>query len=441
MSYVCLFWKSLSNEINKIALLTLGCSKNLVDSERLAGLLDGKQFQITTNPNEADAVIINTCGFIKPAKEESIKLILQMAELRRRKRIKKLIVFGCLSQRYPELKKQILLIDELYGIEPYQQIVNNLGKTYISDYGRLLLTPPHYSYLKIAEGCNHRCSFCAIPNIKGKYRSRKMEDLLNEAKDLAKQGVQELNIIAQDTTYYGRDIYGNSKLAVLLQKIAENTELKWIRLLYTYPTNFPKDVLKVIAQNNNICKYIDLPLQHISDNVLNSMKRGTNKQKILDLIKEIRDTIPDIAIRTTLIVGYPNETENDFEELYEFVAEQKFERLGVFTYSPEEDTPAYELGDPIPTNVKEERLDKIMRLQQKISLERNRSLIGKEIDVIIDDLSNKYYIGRTQYDAPEIDNGVIIKSKKKFLPGVILRAKVIDAEEYDLHVEYPPNLA
>jgi ribosomal protein S12 methylthiotransferase len=429
-----------SEEIKKIAIFTLGCNKNLVDSERLAGILDGKQFELTYNINEAEAVIINTCGFIKPAKEESIQLILQMAELRRRNKIKKLIVFGCLSQRYPDLKNQILQIDEVFGIEPYKQIVDSFGKKYVSEYSRFLMTPPHYSYLKISEGCNHRCSFCAIPLIKGKYRSRKMEDLLIEAKDLSKQGVQELNIIAQDTTFYGKDIYGTYKLPVLLNNLAENFEFKWIRLLYTYPTNFPKDVLKVIAKHDNICKYIDLPLQHISNNVLHSMKRRSTKESITELIKEIRDTIPDVAIRTTFIVGYPNETEQDFEELYSFVEEQKFERLGVFTYSPEEGTSAYSLADPIPQEIKDERLDKIMRLQQQISLERNKSLIGNTIDVIIDDDENKkFYIGRTQFDAPEIDNGVIIKSSKKFLPGVVIKAKVVRAEEYDLHVEYPAN--
>lgn len=430
----------MSEEIKKIAIFTLGCNKNLVDSERLAGILDGKQFELTYNINEAEAVIINTCGFIKPAKEESIQLILQMAELRRRNKIKKLIVFGCLSQRYPDLKNQILQIDEVFGIEPYKQIVDSFGKKYVSEYSRFLMTPPHYSYLKISEGCNHRCSFCAIPLIKGKYRSRKMEDLLIEAKDLSKQGVQELNIIAQDTTFYGKDIYGTYKLPVLLNNLAENFEFKWIRLLYTYPTNFPKDVLKVIAKHDNICKYIDLPLQHISNNVLHSMKRRSTKESITELIKEIRDTIPDVAIRTTFIVGYPNETEQDFEELYSFVEEQKFERLGVFTYSPEEGTSAYSLADPIPQEIKDERLDKIMRLQQQISLERNKSLIGNTIDVIIDDDENKkFYIGRTQFDAPEIDNGVIIKSSKKFLPGVVIKAKVVRAEEYDLHVEYPAN--
>ncbi|HOM05143.1 MAG TPA: 30S ribosomal protein S12 methylthiotransferase RimO [Candidatus Kapabacteria bacterium] len=430
----------MSEEIKKIAIFTLGCNKNLVDSERLAGILDGKQFELTYNINEAEAVIINTCGFIKPAKEESIQLILQMAELRRRNKIKKLIVFGCLSQRYPDLKNQILQIDKVFGIEPFKQIVDSFGKKYVSEYSRFLMTPPHYSYLKISEGCNHRCSFCAIPLIKGKYRSRKMEDLLIEAKDLSKQGVQELNIIAQDTTFYGKDIYGTYKLPVLLNNLAENFEFKWIRLLYTYPTNFPKDVLKVIAKHDNICKYIDLPLQHISNNVLHSMKRRSTKESITELIKEIRDTIPDVAIRTTFIVGYPNETEQDFEELYSFVEEQKFERLGVFTYSPEEGTSAYSLADPIPQEIKDERLDKIMRLQQQISLERNKSLIGNTIDVIIDDDENKkFYIGRTQFDAPEIDNGVIIKSSKKFLPGVIIKAKVVRAEEYDLHVEYPAN--
>ncbi len=430
----------MNSEINKIAILTLGCSKNLVDSERLAALLEGKQFELTDKPFEADAVIINTCGFIKAAKEESVRLILQMAELRHRRKIKKLIVFGCLSERYPELKNQIVQIDEIFGVEPYKEIVNTFGRTYISDYGRILMTPPHYSYLKIAEGCNHRCSFCAIPLIRGKYRSRKLEDVLSEAKDLAKQGVQELNIIAQDTTYYGRDIYGTSKLAVLLQKIATQNDFKWIRLLYTYPMNFPKDILKVIADNSNICKYIDLPLQHISNNVLSSMKRGITKEKIIDLIKEIRDRIPNVAIRTTLIVGYPTETEYDFEELYNFVEETRFDRLGVFTYSPEEGTPAFELGNPIQDEIKEQRLDKIMLLQQRISLENNQKLVGKEIDVIIDSDNKRSYIGRTQHDAPEIDNGVILKSSKKFLPGIIVRAKVTRAEEYDLHTEYVATL-
>lgn len=427
-----------NNPIQKVAVLTLGCSKNLVDSEKLLGLLDGKNFEITEDANNADAIVINTCGFIKSAKEESIELILQAAELKRRKKIKKLIVFGCLSERYPEIKSEVNLLDDVFGVDSYNHILQSLGTSYQGDYGRMLLTPSHYSYLKIAEGCNHKCSFCAIPAIRGNYVSRPIDDLVREAKSLAYAGVQELNIIAQDTTSYGRDLYGESKLAELLERVSDIQELKWVRLLYTYPTNFPREILKVMAERDNICKYLDIPLQHISDNVLSSMRRGANREKINNLIDEIKQTVPNVALRTTFIVGYPTETEKDFEELYKFIEKTKFDRLGVFAYSPEEGTSAFELGDKIPEEVKNYRLDKIMKLQQKISLKKNKALIGKNINIIIDSENDKRYIGRTMHDAPEIDNGVVIKTKKKFMPGVIINATVVGAEEYDIHVQYPP---
>ncbi len=428
-----------NNDIQKVAVLTLGCSKNLVDSEKLLALLEGKSFELTEDVNEADAVIVNTCGFIKSAKEESVNLILQAAELKRRKKIKKLIVFGCLTERYPDIKSEISSLDGVYGVEAYKEILNSLGNSYKSDYGRVLLTPPHYSYLKIAEGCNHQCSFCAIPAIRGSYVSRPIDEIVREAKGLVINGVQELNIIAQDSTSYGRDLYGESKLAELLKRVADINDLKWLRLLYTYPTNFPKGILKVMAERSNICKYLDIPLQHISDSVLSSMRRGSNKLKINSLIEDIRATIPDVALRTTFIVGYPTETEADFEELYNFIEKVEFDRLGVFAYSHEEGTTAYKLGDIVPDEVKNYRLDAIMKLQQRISLKKNKALIGKDLDVIIDDINDKYYIGRTMHDAPEIDNGVIIKTKKRFTAGAIIKATVTNAEEYDLHVEYPPR--
>ena len=423
--------------IEKVAVLTLGCSKNVVDSENLMGMMRSAGIEIVENLKQADAIIVNTCGFVESAKTESIEAIFEMTEYRRRKSAQKLIVMGCLSERYAEsLKNQIPLIDDIYGVNSYDEVLNALGKKPVQDYGRVLLTPSHYSYLKIAEGCNHKCAFCAIPSIRGAYRSRTIEELLAEAEKLAASGVKELNIIAQDSTYYGKDLYGEQMLPKLLQELADLNLFPWIRLLYTYPTNFPLSLAKVIADNESICSYLDLPLQHISDKVLKAMGRGSNQKKIKSLLEELRKSIPNLRLRTTFIVGFPNETEEDFEELAQFIEEQEFDRLGVFAYSREDGTPAFELGDPISIETKNKRIERLMLLQQEISLRKNRMLVGKDIEVIIDSDNTKSYIGRTRFDAPEIDNGVIIRSKKKLKAGEIIKTKVIEASEYDIIVQY-----
>lgn len=422
--------------IETVAVLTLGCSKNVVDSENLMGMMRSAGIEIVDNLKQADAIIVNTCGFVESAKAESIEAIFEMTEYRRRKSAQKLIVMGCLSERYAEsLKNQIPLIDDIYGVNSYNEVLYALGKKPVQDYGRVLLTPSHYSYLKIAEGCNHKCAFCAIPSIRGEYRSRPLEELLAEAEKLASQGVKELNIIAQDSTYYGKDLYKEQMLPKLLQELADMKLFPWIRLLYSYPTNFPTGLAKVIAENESICSYLDLPLQHISDKVLKAMGRGSNQKKIKTLLDDLRQTIPNLRLRTTFIVGFPKETEESFEELAKFVEEQEFDRMGVFAYSREDGTPAFELGDPISYEIKQQRIERLMLLQQDISLRKNRALLGKEIEVIVDNDNVKSYIGRTRYDAPEIDNGVIIRTKKKLKAGDIIKANVVDASEYDIIVQ------
>jgi len=423
----------INSDIKTVALLTLGCSKNVVDSEYLISHLEDSGFEVSTNPQNCDALIINTCGFINDAKQESINVIFQGSELKRRRKIKQLIVMGCLSERYADsLKNQIPHIDNVIGVNTPEKVVESLGGIFQNVYKRRLLTLPHYAYLKIAEGCNHRCSFCAIPMIRGNYRSRRMKDILREAEGLAKDGVKEINIIAQDTTYYGKDLYYEQRLPSLVNRLAQENYFKWIRVLYTYPTAFPIRLTEVMAKHDNVCKYLDLPLQHISDNILKSMGRGAIKKRITSLLDEIRSIVPNIAIRTTFIVGYPNETEDEFIDLLHFVEDQRFARLGVFAYSPEEGTPAFSLGDPISIEVKNQRIDRIMLCQQKISLSANRSLINSNIDVIVDSKNANTYLGRTQADAPEIDNGVVIRTKKKLNPGMIITAKVIQAKEYDI---------
>lgn len=421
--------------IKSASVLTLGCNKNTVDSELIIGRLKANDINIVQDVNKADALIINTCGFIKSAKEESVNLIMQACDLKETKKIKKLIVVGCLAERYKqELAEQIHQVDKFFGINASEDILKELkGENKYELLGeRELLTPKHYAYLKISDGCNHKCSFCAIPLIKGKYHSRSEEDILQEVERLTKIGVKELNIIAQDTTYYGIDTYGKQKLADLLKRISDFNELKWIRLLYTYPLNFPKEILDVISERDNICKYIDIPFQHVSPKILKSMKRGVSAKDTLDLIKLIKDKIPNIAIRTTFIVGYPNETEREFNELLEFVKKEKLDRVGVFTYSQEEDTLAFDLGDDIAEEIKNKRRMKLMEAQSKISLEKNKALIGKKIKVIIDRKNNNEYYARTEFDAPEVDNSVIIKSTKPLGIGEFYNVEIIDAQEYDL---------
>ncbi len=420
----------------KIGIITLGCSKNTVDSERLASQLNHNNFTLVEDPNEADTIIINTCGFIEDAKEESINTILEAIELKKMGEIKKVIVTGCLSQRYEvELQKELPEVDSFHGTEDYEGILREIGgdlkKELLGE--RALYTPNHFSYLKISEGCNNPCSFCAIPLIRGKHVSKTIEELYDEAKFLATKGVRELNIIGQDTTYYGKDIYKKRALAELLNKISTINNIEWIRLLYSYPYQFPEEVITEIANNQKICKYIDIPLQHISDNVLKSMRRKITSLQTRELVEKFKTRIPNITLRTTFIVGYPSETEKDFEELYNFVKETKFDRVGVFTYSPEEDTYAYDLGNPIHAKEKERRKQAIMELQKDISFENNSKYLDTIQKVLIDRVENEFYIGRTERDAPEVDGEVIITAPKNNLEiGKFYDLKINDCTEYDL---------
>lgn len=422
------------NDFNKskIAVLTLGCSKNVVDSEQLIGLLKKNNFDYTLNHEEADSWIINTCGFVRDAKEESMNLIVQAGRLKSQGKLKKVIVFGCFAQRYlDDLKANIKDIDFFFGVGSYTDIIRALKGKVLYGAERELITPFYTAYLKIGEGCNHGCAFCAIPLIKGKYKSREMSDILSEAKNLYDRGVKEINIIAQDTTYWGKDIYGKSRLPELIERISD-IKFDWVRVLYTYPVGFPMDLIEVMADRQNVCKYLDMPLQHISDSVLKDMGRGINGQKIKDLISEIRANIPNITLRSTFITGFPTETEDNFKELLQFVKSVKLDRVGVFAYSPEEDTKAFKLGDPIPDLIKEKRVEKIMIAQQKISLEKNKKLIGETLKVLVDSEHEGAYIGRTERDAPEVDNSVIIQSKKTLQEGSFVNVKISAASEYDL---------
>lgn len=426
----------MSKKQETISLLTLGCSKNTVDSENLIGYLETAGFSYVNSTSKADNLIINTCGFIKPAKEESLQVIIDALELKKRGKIKNVIVTGCLAERYKdEISSQLNDIDLIIGLNSTDKILNflkpDLKKELTGE--RHLLTPKHFAYLKISEGCNHQCSFCAIPVIRGKYLSRNQEDLLQEANTLCKIGVKELNIIAQDTTYYGVDLSGKSQLAGLLRKLSNLNKFEWIRLLYTYPLNFPTEVLDVINERENICKYIDIPLQHSSSVILKAMKRKMNREQTSDLIDLIREKISNVAIRSTFIVGFPGETEKKFQQLYDFILEKRIDRVGIFTYSREENTKAFILGDTIPENVKQERRDILMKAQMQISLEKNKELIGKQKKVIIDAKIDKLsYSGRTEHDAPEVDNAVIIKSKLNIPIGSFQVVKITDATEYDL---------
>ncbi len=419
----------------KVSILTLGCSKNLVDSEHLVGLLDSNNITITDDINDCDTIVINTCGFIGPSKEESINLILEASELKRQGKINKLIVMGCLSERYKdELKSQLNDVDDIFGVDSNANVLQAIaGSDYCLNDSRRLLTPPHFAYLKIAEGCNHECSFCAIPMIRGRYKSRSIEDIVNETEQLVKAGVKEINMISQDTTYYGRDYDGKPHLAELLDRVSDVDGLKWLRVHYLYPTAFPEEVLKVIAEKDNICNYVDIPFQHISDKILKSMRRGTNSSYIRKLINTIRNTIPDVAIRSTFIVGYPGETEDDFNELYEFIENEKLDRVGVFTYSHEDGTHAFSLIDTVMQEEKERRKEKIMLLQQKISLEKNKNKIGKTFEVLIDEVNDKNYIGRTEHDAPDVDNLVHFTSNKTHNTGDFVKVEITSAEEYDIY--------
>lgn len=422
----------------KVNVITLGCSKNIYDSEVLMGQLRANDFTVSHEDDNSDApvVIINTCGFIDNAKQESINTILEWADAKERGLVEKVYVTGCLSERYkPDLEKEIPNIDEYFGTRDLPRLLKTLNADYKHELigERLLTTPLHYAYFKVSEGCDRPCSFCAIPLMRGGHVSIPMERLITQAKDLAKHGVKELILIAQDLTYYGLDIYKKRVLAELLKKLCEVEGIEWIRLHYAFPQGFPMDALDVIASEPKICKYLDMPLQHITDNMLKSMRRGTTKQRTIDLIKAIREKIPGIAIRTTLIAGYPGETEQDFEEMKQWVQETRFERLGIFTYSHEENTHAFKLEDDVPPKVKQKRADEIMKVQKKISLEHNKSLIGRTMKVLIDKKEGDYFVGRTEYDSPEVDNEVYIKADKNYLrTGDFVDVKITSAKEYDL---------
>ena len=428
--------------MKKINIITLGCSKNTVDSEHLAAQLTAMDYKVVFDSDRTDAevVVINTCGFIGDAKQESIDTILRAAQLKSEGRIEELFVVGCLSQRYAdELRPELPEVDDFFGVNDWAGIVERLGAKYReeNETKRELSTPSHYAYLKISEGCNWMCGYCAIPLIRGRHKSVPMDALIAEAEALAENGVRELMVIAQDTTYYGVDIYGERKLAELLERLCRIEKIEWIRLHYAYPTDFPDEVIEVMAREKKICKYLDIPFQHISDNQLSAMKRRHTKEDALNLIKKLRTAIPDIALRTTLLVGYPTESDADFAELVEFVRETKFDRLGVFAYSEEEGTySATRLTDDVPEQTKQERVDTIMRLQERISLENNAKRIGQKLRVIIDRKEGDFYIGRSEYDSPEVDQEIIIDSGgKRLYRGRFYVVAVTDAEDYDLYAK------
>ncbi len=425
----------------KINIITLGCSKNLVDSENLATQINDKNIEFTFDEFnfDADTVVINTCGFIADAKEESINTIIEFAKAKSEGKIDNLYVMGCLSERYKdELASDIPEVNQYFGVNDMQQIAEQLKIDYKKELlgERVISTPSHFAYLKISEGCDRTCAFCAIPLIRGKHKSVPKEILLKQAKNLAAKGVKELILIAQDLTYYGLDIYKKQMLPELVESLSKIKGIEIIRLHYAYPANFPDDILRVMKDKNNVAKYLDIPFQHISDSVLKRMKRRHTARQTTDLIKKIREEIPEIAIRTTLLVGFPGETEKDFEELKSFVKEMRFDRLGVFTYSEEEDTYGgdnYE--DDVPEEIKQKRADEIMEIQQQISYEINQTKVGKIFKVIIDKENENYFIGRTEFDSPEVDNEVLINKNKKLKIGEIYSVKIISAEEFDLFGE------
>ncbi|NCT18322.1 MAG: 30S ribosomal protein S12 methylthiotransferase RimO [Flavobacteriaceae bacterium CG_4_8_14_3_um_filter_34_10] len=421
---------------NKINVVTLGCSKNVYDSEILMGQLRANNKEVV-HEEEGNIVVINTCGFIANAKEESINTILEYVQKKEDGLIDKVFVTGCLSERYkPDLQKEIPLVDQYFGTTELPGLLKALGADYKHELigERLTTTPKNYAYLKIAEGCDRPCSFCAIPIMRGKHRSTPIEDLVLEAEKLATKGVKELILIAQDLTYYGLDIYKKRNLAELLQALVEVEGIEWIRLHYAFPTGFPMDVLEIMRNEPKICNYIDIPLQHISDSILKSMRRGTTHAKTTKLLQDFRAAVPEMAIRTTLIVGYPGETEEDFQTLKNWVAEMRFERLGCFTYSHEENTHAYNLEDDVPEDVKQERANEIMELQSQISWELNQEKIGKEFKVVIDRKEGAYFVGRTEFDSPDVDNEVLIDAAKYYVKtGDFARVIITEAADFDLY--------
>ncbi len=423
---------------NKINVVTLGCSKNVYDSEVLMGQLKANNKEVV-HEDEGNIVVINTCGFIANAKEESINTILDYVQKKQDGTVDKVFVTGCLSERYkPDLQKEIPDVDQYFGTTELPSLLKALEADYRHELigERLTTTPKNYAYLKIAEGCDRPCSFCAIPLMRGKHKSTPIEELVIEAEKLATNGVKEIILIAQDLTYYGLDIYKKRNLAELLKELIKVEGIDWIRLHYAFPTGFPLDVLEVMRNESKVCNYIDIPLQHISDSVLKSMKRGFGKEKINRLLKDFRERVPGMAIRTTLIVGYPGETEENFQELKQWVSDMRFERLGCFTYSHEENTTAYLLEDDVPEEVKMQRANEIMEIQSQISWELNQEKIDKEFKVIIDRKEGNYFVGRTQFDSPDVDNEVLINAKKSYIrSGDFVTVKIISAEDFDLYAE------
>ena len=426
---------------NKINVITLGCSKNVYDSEVLMGQLkaNGKEVTHEATKDEGNIIVINTCGFIDNAKEESVNTILEYADKKEQGLVDKVFVTGCLSERYrPDLEKEIPNVDQFFGTTELPLLLKALGADYKHELigERLTTTPKNYAYLKIAEGCDRPCSFCAIPLMRGKHVSTPIENLVIEAEKLAKNGVKELILIAQDLTYYGLDLYKKRNLAELLENLVKVEGIEWIRLHYAFPTGFPMEVLDLMKKEPKICNYIDIPLQHISDNILKSMRRGTTYEKTTNLLKDFRKAVPEMAIRTTLIVGYPGETEEDFQILKNWVEELRFERLGCFAYSHEENTHAYNLEDDVPDEVKQQRAMEIMDIQAQISWELNQEKIGKVFKCVIDRKEGEHFIGRTEFDSPDVDNEVLVDASKHYLKtGDFVMLKVTEATEFDLYAE------
>ena len=427
-----------SRKKNKINVVTLGCSKNVYDSEVLMGQLKANGKEVV-HEEEGNVVVINTCGFINNAKEQSVNTILEYMQKKEEGEVDKVFVTGCLSERYkPDLEKEIPNVDQYFGTTQLPQLLKALGADYKHELigERLTTTPKNYAYLKIAEGCDRPCSFCAIPLMRGKHKSTPIEDLVIEAEKLAADGVKELILIAQDLTYYGLDLYKERRLAHLLRELVKVEGIEWIRLHYAFPTGFPKDVLEVMRTESKVCNYLDIPLQHIADEVLKSMRRGTTKEKTTKLLKEFRQEVPEMTIRTTLIVGYPGETEEHFNILKEWVKEMRFERLGCFTYSHEENTHAFSLEDDVPEEVKQERANEIMEIQSQISWELNQEKIGKTFRCMIDRKEGNYFVGRTESDSPDVDNEVLIDAEKFYLKqGEFAMVKIVDGTDFDLYGE------
>lgn len=421
----------------KINVITLGCSKNTVDSERLMMQLKLNNFKLVDDSSKADSIVINTCGFIDAAKEESINTILSAIELKKKGKIGKVVVAGCLSERYMnDLRKEIPEVDAYFGTEAYEGIVKEFGGNLKYELlgERIITTPTHTAYLKISEGCDNPCSFCAIPLMRGLHKSKPLDQLITESQMLASAGVKEINIIGQDTTDYGKEIYSKRNLDELLNKISGIDGIEWIRLLYAYPSHFPVSIMEEIASNPKICKYIDIPLQHISDKVLKSMRRGITKRRTIELLYELKEKIPGLTLRTTFIIGYPNEGREEFRELCDFVKEIEFDRFGVFSYSVEENTPSFILGDPVSEEEKEERKSELMEIQKTISEEKNRTFVGKTLKVLIDRTEGDYFIARSERDAPDVDGEVLIERKSNsLLIGEFYDVEIYDFNEYDLY--------